>query len=91
MLRNSHVEEGMDHSDEQVLLAGIREEFNVTFAAAMTDHRKTGNTAAVAILILYLHESPVHLIGFPRSSPVSSSTIALRRNYEPLSWNKILM
>ena len=58
----AHLLEGMEHSDEEVLLFRIRKEFNVSLSAMMTDHRKTRSPVGASIGLLNIDKSPVHLV-----------------------------
>lgn len=47
--RDSHQREGMQHSDEEVLLPGIGEELHVTVAAVVADHHETRALPVIAL------------------------------------------
>lgn len=79
----------MDHPNKKIFLSGIREEFNISFPAMMTDHGKTCNLIGCTGIRLYLDKSPVHLIGFPGDSLISASPVPLRGNDLTFGWNKI--
>ena len=77
ILRYSHIFEGVEHADKQILLFGIRKELDIPFSAMVADHSKTSCSIVSARTVLHMYEAPVHLIGFAGSGLISSSAIAL--------------
>ena len=47
-LRDTHIDERMDHSDEEILLLGIWKELNIPLSAMMTDHCEAGTLISVS-------------------------------------------
>lgn len=80
MSGNTHEQKSMNHSDKQILLLGIRKEFNISLTTAVTDHGKAGNLIFIAFVIFNRYKSPVHLVGFSRLRLVTCATAALRGN-----------
>ena len=59
-IRNTHIQECMNHSDKEAFLPGLREELNKTLSSAMTDY---GNNA-----ILYIFPVSVSTVTPPSPS-----------------------
>jgi hypothetical protein len=91
ILRDAHVQEGMDHTDEEILLAGIGEEFDIAFSTAMADHGKAGNPIGFSLFGLHFDESPIHLVGLAGSCPISSAAVSLWGDHLALGRDKVLV
>ena len=76
--RYTHIQKGMYHTYEQILLLCVGKEFYIPLPTAMADHCKACNLILITVLCLYFHEAPVHLISFARSSLITPSTVSLR-------------
>ena len=76
-LRDSHVHERMNHSDEQVLLFCIRKKLNITLSAGVAYHCKTGYLVDLACSGLHGYEAPVHLVAFTRACFIPPTTVTL--------------
>ena len=64
LLRNTHKQERMNHSDEEVFLPGIWKELDIALSTAATDHGKACDLSRIAVPIINIHESPIHLVAF---------------------------
>lgn len=68
----------MDHTDKQIFMSCIGEEFDVSFTAVMANHGETRSLIFFSVVIPDCYKSPVYLIGFPGSSNVAICTVTLR-------------
>lgn len=90
--RHAHQHEGVDHADEQVLLARVREELHVGRAAVVADHREACDAVDVAQPVLHVDEAPVHLIALAGPGAVAATAVALRFDRElALCRHQVLM
>lgn len=76
---HAHIAKSVQHSNEQVFLLGIREEFNIPVAAVVADHGEAGYRIFCPGRIHNLCESPVHLVGIARLRCITAPTVFLRR------------
>ena len=67
----------MDHSYKQVFLFGVGKELDVPFSAVMTDHSKACAAICLPGSVLYIYETPVHLICLSRTGIITPSAVSL--------------
>ena len=91
VLGNTHHVKSMDHPYEQIFLFGIGEEFNVHLSAVMTYHCETGDFILVTVWICDPCKTPVHLVSFARSCPVTTASVSLRIDLLSFRRNQILV
>ena len=81
--------ERVQHSDEEVLLARVREELDVGAPAMVADHGEAGHPRPLAAGALDRDEAPVHLVGLPGRRPEALPAAALRGRLPPLRGHKV--
>ena len=64
LLRHTHGQECMNHSDEEVFLLGIWKKLDIALSTAVTDHGRACDVGRISVLIINIHESPIHWIAF---------------------------
>lgn len=89
ILGNPHVAEGVDHANEQILLLGIGEEFDVSMTAMVADHGEAGCGVFSAVVVQNLGKAPVHLVGVSQLSCESAAD--LRGYQQSLSRDEMFM
>ena len=81
----------MDHTNEQVLLLGVRKELHIPLSTVMADHCKARCLIRLPDIRFHIHKAPIHLIGLSGVSGIAASSVSLRRHDLTLGRNEILM
>ena len=91
ILRDAHVPESVQHSNEQVLLLCVREELDKRRPTMVAAHGKASSLVLVSGAVQDLCKAPVHMKRFSGSRLISPSPVALRLHQMPLGGYKVLM
>lgn len=83
--RREHVQ----HPDEEVLLARVREELDVGAPAMVADHGEAGDPRPLPARALDRDEAPVHLVGLSGRRPEALAAAALRGRLPPLRGHEV--
>ena len=86
-----HILKGMDHPNKQVFLLGVWEKLNIALAAVVADHSEACRTVCVSVVVQYICEAPVHLVGLARRCGITASTVSLGSNLLPLGRDEMLV
>ena len=81
--------ERVQHPDEEVLLARVREELDVGAPAMVADHGEAGDTRPLPAGALDRDEAPVHLVGLSGRRPEALAAAALRGRLPPLRGHEV--
>lgn len=81
--------ERVQHPDEEVLLARVREELDVGAPAMVADHGEAGDPRPLAAGALDRDEAPVHLVGLSGRRPEALPAAALRGHLPPLRGHEV--
>lgn len=79
----------MQHPDEEVLLARVREELDVGAPVMVANHGEAGDPRPLAAGALDRDEAPVHLVCLPGRRPEALPAAALRGRLPPLRGHKV--
>ena len=78
ILRDAHVPEPVEHTNEQVFLLGVGEELHIPLTAVVADHSKAGNRVFFSGERLDLGKAPVHLERVSGAGGVPPPTVSLQ-------------
>lgn len=81
--------ERVQHPDEEVLLARVREELDVGAPAMVADHGEAGDPRPLPARALDRDEAPVHLVGLSGRRPEALAAAALRGRLPPLRGHEV--
>jgi hypothetical protein len=81
----------MEHSNKQVFLFGIGEEFDVTLTAMVADHGKAGTFYSWPIICDNIDKAPVHLVRFARLGAEAPPPVSLWRDLLPFWRQQMFM
>lgn len=81
----------MNHSNEQILLPGIREKFQIAFPAIVADHGKAGSSKPATGLCFNIHKSPIHLEDGARFCSISPAACTQSLYRPVLGWQQVLV
>lgn len=81
--------ERVQHPDEEVLLARVREELDVGAPAMVADHGEAGDPRPLPAGALDRDEAPVHLVGLSGRRPEALAAAALRGRLPPLRGHEV--
>ena len=79
----------MQHPDEEVLLARVREELDVGAPAMVADHGEAADPRPLPARALDRDEAPVHLVGLSGRRPEALAAAALRGRLPPLRGHEV--
>ena len=91
ILRDAHVPEPVEHTNEQIFLLCIGEELYIPLPAVVANHSEAGGVVFTSIVCLYLRKAPVHLKRLSGTGRVPSPTVSLRFNCMTRGGNKIMV
>ena len=83
--------ERVQHPDEEVLLARVREELDVGAPAMVADHGEAGDPRPLPAGALDRDEAPVHLVGLSGRRPEALPAAAPRGRLPPLRGHEVPM
>ena len=91
ILRDAHVPEPVEHTNEQIFLLGVGEELHIPLTAVVADHSKAGNRVFFSGERLDLGKAPVHLERVSGAGGVPPPTVSLRSNRIASRRNEMLV
>ena len=89
--RNTHVLKCINHTDEEILLPGVREKLYIPLPAIMTNHSEASNMKLGTIWIKDLCKPLVHLERFSWPGHIASTMVALWRKLLALGRQKMFV
>ena len=91
VLRDAHVAETMDYTNEQVLLLGVGEELHISLPAEVAHYSKASTRIFLSGIGLDLRKAPIHVECFGRGSGVPPPPVSLWSNHMAGWRDKVLV